>query len=119
MSNRTHNRPRPRPRTNEASVVAVVKRETPPIARTVAHDVVSERDAERQRKEDTRANHRNFNRMLTLIWAWVLTIAVTWSLQPQHHIVSKQMAKTWGPYTFTIVVMLDSALAIYGMIRKY
>lgn len=91
------------------------------IATLCAEQVCDRRDGERQAKEDSRANHRNLNRLLTLIGAVVISCVVTTVLDPYWHlgIVSEHIVKVYGPYTFLITIVMDSCLAIYGMIRKY
>ena len=89
----------------------------------IAHDVVTQRDIERQAKEDTRANHRNFNRLLTLLTAWALTFFITWGFQTHSFVswgwLTSTQAKTLAPYSFFVIITLDSALALYGMIKRY
>lgn len=88
----------------------------PNIARGIASDVVEKVNADRQMVEDSRANHRNFNRMLTLLFALMAGLFVTWSLQQGYWGV---YSKTLAPYSFVITVLLDSSLAAYSLIKKY
>lgn len=88
----------------------------PAIAKNVADSVVSSRDKARQIVEDSRANHRNFNRLLTLLFALLAGMCVTWSLQQGYWGV---YSKTLAPYSFVITVLLDSSLAMYSLIKKY
>lgn len=90
---------------------------------TGVFDVVHERaikklmdahEAKRQAIEDTRANHRNFNRMLTLIGALLIGIAVVYTLPKLGH-----LGQVLGPYAFVITVALDTFLAAYSFIKHY
>ena len=84
---------------------------------------IERQDLARQVKEDSRANHRNLNRMLTLFGALVIGLCLTWCFT--HPAVFAPLGvspKTIGaiePYTFVITFMLDSSLAAYSLIRKY
>lgn len=90
--------------------------QVPRIARDVAIAVVDQRDKDRQMVEDSRANHRNANRMLTLIFALLIGLAVTYSLQQGWW---GHMSKPLAPYSFVITVLMDSSLAAYSLIKKY
>lgn len=72
--------------------------------------------AEREARENIRANHRNLNRMLTLFGAIAIGVVVTYLLT---HGDLGQTGKTLGPYSFVITVTLDSMLALYAFIRHY
>lgn len=72
-------------------------------------------DVERQLQEETRANHRNFNRMMTLVVAVVLGFIVTFGLS--HNWIPN--GKVLGPYSFVITVLLDTGLAAYALIKHY
>jgi len=77
--------------------------------------------AEREARENTRANHRNFNRMLTLFGALLIGLVVTYTLQ--HGEILGFRLPPWAPglapYSFVITVALDSFLALYSFIRHY
>jgi len=78
--------------------------------------------AEREARENMRANHRNLNRMLTLFGALVIGLVVTFVLQHKG-IPGLVTLPVWtmalAPYTFVITIALDSGLALYGYIRHY
>lgn len=76
----------------------------------------TEQDRHRQMIEDKRANHRNFNRMLTLIFALMIGLVVTYVLT--HGYLGKTGSHL-APYSFVITVLLDSTLALYSLIRRY
>jgi hypothetical protein len=69
----------------------------------------------RQRKaaEDKRANHRNFNRLMTLLGAVIIGLVLTWLS------VRGFIPKSVSPYTFVITVLLDSAFSFYALLRHY
>lgn len=68
---------------------------------------------DRKQAEDKRANHRNFNRLMTLFGAVIIGLVVTWA--SQRGIIPKALA----PYTFVITVLLDSTFSLYALIRHY
>lgn len=84
---------------------------------------VATEDAGRQMLEDSRANHRNLNRMLTLVGALLIGLIVTYTLGHPALLVqvgvSPATSKMLAPYSFVITVMLDTSLALYSLIRKY
>lgn len=79
--------------------------------------------ADRQAAEDRRAFHRNFNRMMTLAGALVIGTVLTFLFQhnglPGVFTFPKWFVKTYEPYTFIITLAMDSALAAYGLIKRY
>lgn len=100
----------------------VVKRAASEAVRYVEAEI-ERRDGARQHLEDIRANHRNLNRFMTLLGALLIGLTVTFILThdgiPGVYTLPSGVAKTLGPYTFVITVMLDSSLAAYAFIRKY
>lgn len=90
--------------------------QVPRIAADAAENVVTNRDRTRQVLEDSRANHRNLNRMLTLTFALVVGLFITYTLQQGYW---GAYSHTLAPYSFVITVLLDSSLAAYSLIRKY
>ena len=77
---------------------------------------------EREARENKRANHRNFNRMLTLFGALVIGLIVTYVLQHQGIpglVTLPKSTHTLAPYAFVITVALDMGLAAYSFIRHY
>jgi hypothetical protein len=77
--------------------------------------LINATDVRRNRLEEVRANHRNFNRMMTLAVAIVLGFAVTYGLT--NNLVPD--GKALGPYSFCITVLLDTALAAYALVKHY
>lgn len=78
--------------------------------------------AEREDRENFRANKRNFNRMLTLFGALVIGFIVTFVLTHRGIpglVTLPLWAMALAPYTFVITIVLDAGLALYGYIRKY
>lgn len=81
---------------------------------------------EREQRENWRANKRNFNRMMTLMFALIIGLCVTFLLTSTtgHALLTglglaPSTIKMLSPYTFIITILLDSGLALYGYIRKY
>lgn len=68
---------------------------------------------EREARENKRANHRNFNRLMTLFGAVVIGLIVTY--MSVHGVIPAWLA----PYTFVITVLLDSTFSLYALIRHY
>lgn len=68
---------------------------------------------DRQRAEDVRANHRNFNRLLTLLGAVVIGLLVTYLSTVG--IIPRPLQ----PYTFVITVLLDSSFSMYALWKHY
>lgn len=85
-------------------------------AKTVAYTEAMRVQAEAKAEEDKRANKRNFNRMLTLVAALIIGLAVTFIL---NHGYLGHWGPALAPYSFVITVMLDSFLAAYSYIRHY
>lgn len=71
---------------------------------------------EREARENERANHRNFNRMMTLFGALIIGLIVTWLLNQN---VLGHDGKLLAPYSFVITILMDSGLALYGYIKHY
>jgi len=77
-------------------------------------NLIRDEDEKRQAIEDKRANHRNRNRLYTLIGAMVIGLIVVWGLQHLGPVGMKL-----APYSFIITVLFDSTLTVYALIRKY
>lgn len=71
---------------------------------------------ERENRENERANKRNLNRMMTLVGALLIGLVVTFVLQGGY---LGHMGHVLAPYSFTITILMDSGLALYGYIKKY
>lgn len=89
-------------------------------------DLIQATDVERQMQEEVRANHRNFNRLMTLVVAIVLGFIITYFFQQDgfpilglHHALAPASAKVLSGYSFVITVLLDAGLALYAFIRHY
>jgi chemotaxis protein histidine kinase CheA len=84
--------------------------------------LIRQAQMEREARENIRANHRNLNRMMTLIGALVIGLAVTFMLT-QNGIPGLFNLPAWShglaPYAFVITILMDSGLALYGYIRHY
>jgi hypothetical protein len=97
-------------------------REEISIAASALMAEIKRQDAVRQSIEDTRSIRRNRNRLLTLLVALFLGLAVVWTL-PQLGAWFGPFAGHWGkilaPYAFVITITLDSSLAIYSYVRRY
>lgn len=100
----------------------VVKRSAAETAQYVLREI-ERRDQVRQILEDSRANHRNLNRMLTLFGALFIGLALTWCFtHPEIFIalgIPPAAIKTLAPYTFVITIFMDSSLAAYSFFKKY
>lgn len=79
-------------------------------------ELISSVTAEREKRESVRANHRNLNRMLTLLGALVIGLIVTWTLT---HGVWGSYGPALAPYAFCITILLDSGLALYSYVKHY
>lgn len=93
-------------------------------AESSAREVANRIQDERQAIEDSRANHRNLNRMLTLFGALLIGIVDTYLLTHPVLLVhtfglSPKLVKFLAPYTFVITIAMDSTLAVYSFIRHY
>ena len=84
--------------------------------------MIADAISEREKRENVRANHRNFNRMLTLFGALAIGLVVTFVLQHKG-VPGLVTLPSWtfglAPYSFVITVLMDSALALYGLIKHY
>jgi hypothetical protein len=67
----------------------------------------------RKKAEDKRANHRNFNRLMTLLGAVIIGLIVTWMSTKGY------IPKSVAPYTFVITVLLDSTFSFYALLKHY
>lgn len=94
-----------------------------PNMESISREVVADVNHRRQALEDSRANHRNFNRMLTLVGALLIGLVVTWNLttinSPMMKALGPHLSKALTPYAFVITVALDASLALYSLIKKY
>ena len=100
----------------------IVKRAAAETANYVMAEIARQ-DAARQSVEDARANHRNLNRMLTLLGALFIGLALTFMFTHPTILesvgVPASTMKTFEPYTFVITIFLDSSLAAYSFFKKY
>jgi hypothetical protein len=79
-------------------------------------EIISNAINEREQRENKRANHRNLNRLLTLLGALVIGLAVTFVLNSG---VLGAVGVALSPYAFSITILMDSGLAVYGFIKHY
>lgn len=79
-------------------------------------EIVENAEDERQRIENTRANHRNFNRVMTLLFTLVAGLIITFGL---YHSWFGAWGPTVGPYSFVITVTGDFFLTLYALLRHY
>lgn len=104
------------------SMLDPMARQQVAVATSLLSANLKRQDAIRQDIEDTRSIRRNRNRLLTLLVALFLGLAVVWTL-PQLGVWYGPNAGHWGkvlgPYAFVITVALDSSLAVYSYIRRY
>lgn len=88
-----------------------------------ARITIEQVNRDRQIVEDNRANHRNFNRMMTLFGALMIGLVLTFLLTHPTILASwgiaPKLTATIQPYTFVITILLDSSLALYSFVRKY
>jgi hypothetical protein len=79
--------------------------------------LISEAQDEREARENIRANHRNLNRLLTLIGALIISFVVTWLLyyDPSLPLWAHKLA----PFSFAITILMDSSFVLYSYIRHY
>ena len=71
---------------------------------------------QRQQIENTRANHRNFNRVMTLLFTLVAGLLITYGL---YHSWFGAWGPAIGPYSFVITVTGDFFLTLYALLRHY
>ena len=100
-----------------AESVALARRdEAVSIAVKRAMSLVETMQTERQRIEDIRANHRNFNRMLTLIGAFVISLVLTFVLRSG---ILGSLGVFLAPYAFAITIGMDASFTIYAWRHRY
>ena len=117
------------PTTEAVSVAMLVKWTEHTVKRakaeSVAHTLreLDSRDTARQYIEDVRANHRNLNRMLTLLGALFIGLALTFVFTHPAILASigvqGPVVKALEPYTFVITIFMDSSLAAYSFFKRY
>lgn len=79
-------------------------------------EIVENAEDERQKIENTRANHRNFNRVMTLLFTLVAGLIITFGL---YHSWFGSWGPAIGPYSFVITVTGDFFLTLYALLRHY
>lgn len=79
--------------------------------------LIAEAQQAREARENKRANHRNFNRLMTLVGAMVISFALTWLLN--YYPGLPAWAHTFAPFSFAITILMDSSFTLYAFIRKY
>lgn len=78
--------------------------------------MIADAIADREKREANRANHRNRNRMLTLVFTLVAGMAITYGL---YHGWFGTWGPKVGPYSFVITVAGDTLLTLYAYVKKY
>jgi hypothetical protein len=88
--------------------------------------LINEAQAEREAIEEHRADRRNRNRLLTLAFAIVIGIIVTYFFQNDgfpvigvRHVLPAHMATILYGYSFVVTVTLDASLALYAYVKKF
>ena len=76
--------------------------------------LIDAKDARRERLEQVRANHRNFNRTLTLVLTIVLGLVITWTLPHFGH-----LGKVLQPYSFIITITMDLLVTGWAYMKHY
>lgn len=79
--------------------------------------LISEAQSEREARENKRANHRNFNRLMTLVGAMVISFVLTWLLY--YYPGLPMWAHKLAPFSFAITILMDSSFTFYALIRHY
>lgn len=82
-------------------------------------EMIDDALANREQRENWRANKRNFNRMLTLFGALVIGLIVTFILYHPVMFHLPHWAMALAPYSFVITILMDSSLALYSYVKKY
>jgi hypothetical protein len=88
--------------------------------------LINEAQRDREAIEEHRADRRNRNRLLTLAFAIVIGIIVTYFFQNDgfpvigvRHVLPAHMAVILYGYSFVVTVTLDASLALYAYIKKF
>lgn len=79
--------------------------------------LIDQAQSEREARENKRANHRNFNRMLTLFGALVISFVLTWLLY--YYPGLPLWAHKLAPFSFAITILMDSSFTVYALIKHY
>jgi hypothetical protein len=79
-------------------------------------DLINGVQAEREARENLRANRRNFNRTLTLVMTIIIGLTITYLLTSG---TLGHFGKVAGPYAFVITVTMDLLVTGYAYIRHY
>jgi hypothetical protein len=97
-------------------VVAMLPADPPDALTRHAWWVAEETQTQRQAIEDARAIYRNRNRFLTLGFALVISLVLTFVFT---HGYLGPLGVSLAPYSFVITIALDSLLTLYAYIRRY
>ena len=71
---------------------------------------------EREKRENERANRRNLNRFVALVFALVIGLLLTYGFG--NHWFGPEGAKL-QPYSFVITIFLDASVVAYALIKHY
>lgn len=85
-------------------------------SRAYVMGLITEFDRERQAKEDIRANHRNFNRLMTLLFSFLGGLLITYGL---YHGWFGAWGPKIGPYSFVVTVGGDILITAYSFLKRY
>lgn len=99
-----------------SKVVALLPAEPADALTRHAWWVAEQTQSQRQAIEDARAIYRNRNRFLTLGFALVISLVLTFVFT---HGILGPLGETLAPYSFVITIALDSLLTLYAYIRRY
>ena len=104
------------PTLDTSQVIPVLPADQPDALTLHAWWVAEMTQQQRQKIEDARANYRNRNRALTLVFALIISFVLTYVFT--HGLLGPTGTKL-APYSFVITILLDSTLTLYAYIRKY
>ena len=93
-----------------------VSGEWPASADAHVRGLIDSAQKEREARENVRANHRNFNRMLTLVFTLIAGLAITFALTTG---ALGAFGVMLAPYSFVITVAGDTCLTAYALIKHY
>jgi len=91
--------------------------QVPKIAAEIAQQEIESADKQRQAKEDARSIKRNKNRMYTLFFALFCSVIITYALSTA--LRGTYIGTTFGPYSFAITILFDSALTVWAYWHRY
>lgn len=78
--------------------------------------LISDAIKDREARENVRANHRNLNRMLTLVFTLLAGLGITFLLNGGY---LGHFGIALAPYSFVITVTGDTFLTLYSLLKHY